>query len=415
MTTSLALRSLTLACLATGVSAADLARWRAGPGDVAGHAATNGTTISAGQTVRSDAKLPARIELAGGAKGVLTLSPGTELTLSEQGEGQAQELVVDVAAGAVQIDLANKGGYAAVEVQSGGLELRITGTLLVVERMAKDEAYVALIHGRVAARARAMARAVEKWLDLHDHQGIGIALTGLIPVQELQSRPQINSPPGSRPTVQQQSQGIDRSERELSAHGFDDWHRDNATAEIVAHLAGQDLDDAKALVVEIARVDPQLAGQAIVLSDEHAAALMSAAVTGSPATATQTLTAAAASSPPAAAVLTQAAIIVAPGQAGQLAAAAKLGAPDMSRDIDATAQAPLPSTASTGSASGAGASQLGSTSTAADGTGQVASQVDQQLGTSSGSVEVLNSVKSTGTSQEVPKDTSPITEQVSPE
>lgn len=187
----------------TSVSAAETvttpsATWSLGEGSIAEASAHPGSDIAVGQRVASSADKPAKIDFAPPMTGTLTLSPGAALTLVVETVAGSKELVVDLASGAVQIDLRNKGNFAAVRVRGAAVDVRVTGTLFVVERIKRDADYVALIQGKVKASLRKeVAEALGssgQTFELENRQGVGASVGGGMSVMaSLTKRPQIVS------------------------------------------------------------------------------------------------------------------------------------------------------------------------------------------------------------------------------
>jgi hypothetical protein len=146
------LASLTLACISRA-DAADpsLGHWLTGNGLIAGQPATNGATFIAGQNIVSSPTAPALIDLAMPARGVITLAPGSDVSLStratQDGKG---ELVLTVNKGAAQVNLLNKGPYQDMLVYSAGMVVRVKGSLLVVAHTKTDTAYAQAIAAKMS-------------------------------------------------------------------------------------------------------------------------------------------------------------------------------------------------------------------------------------------------------------------------
>lgn len=174
-----------------------LATWSLGNGSIAGQAAKPGSDITIGQAVTTVSNQPARLALAAPLSGSLTLSPGAAFTLVEETVADHHELVIDLAEGAIQVDLHAKGSYAAVRVRGAAIDVRVTGTLFVVQRVKRDADYVALVQGRLSAGLRkevSDALGQDKRFDIESRQGIGASTTGgLEHIAALTNRPQIAS------------------------------------------------------------------------------------------------------------------------------------------------------------------------------------------------------------------------------
>jgi hypothetical protein len=232
------LTTLCLLCLLS-VRASDLlpiAVWSMGPGTIAGSTAQPQHAVLQGQMMASSASLPARLDFISPVVGHITLSPGAEIKLRvEQNDGQ--QLILDVLQGAVQVQLDDKGPYVAMHVRGGALDVRVTGTLFVVERVRRDADYVALIQGKLKVGlkkdvADALGKAGQ--LELESRQGVGGDANGLASVEGLNNRPQIAS--ASRSSIQGQSTG--------PIVGDGGWDDDMALSFLLDLLEQLGLDDA---------------------------------------------------------------------------------------------------------------------------------------------------------------------------
>ncbi len=193
------------------VSASDIlpvAVWSMGPGTIAGSTAQPQHAVFPGQIMVSSSTAPARLEFMSPVVGHITISPGSEIKLRvEQNDGQ--QLILDVLQGAVQVQLDHKGEYVAMHVRGGALDVRVTGTLFVVERVRRDADYVALIQGKLKVGLKkdvADALGKDGQLELESRQGVGgDSSGGLGALQGLNNRPQIAS--ASRSSIQNQATG----------------------------------------------------------------------------------------------------------------------------------------------------------------------------------------------------------------
>lgn len=187
---------------------APVATWTLGHGTVAAAAALPGSGIALGQRLAAPRDQPAKIDFAPPMAGSLTLSPGAALVLVVESVGGARELVIDLDAGAVQVDLHDKAAFAAVRVRGAALDVRVTGTLFVVERVRRDADYLALIQGKVKAGLRKeIAEALGKGqsFELESRQGIGASTGGgLGQIAAMTNRPQVAS---LRVSVEDQATG----------------------------------------------------------------------------------------------------------------------------------------------------------------------------------------------------------------
>ncbi len=193
---------------APAVPSSPSATWSLGEGSVAEVPAHPGSDIAVGQRVASSAEKPAKIDLAAPMTGTLTLSPGAVFTFVVETVAESKELIIDLSAGAVQIDLRNKGSFTAVRVRGAALDVRVTGTLFVVERIKRDEDYIALIQGKVKVSLRKeVAEALGssgQTFELENRQGVGASVSGGLGVAaSLTKRPQISS--AQRRNIKEQS------------------------------------------------------------------------------------------------------------------------------------------------------------------------------------------------------------------
>jgi hypothetical protein len=177
--------------------ASPIATWTLGEGTVAAASAQPGSDIAIGQRVAATSGQPAKLSFAAPLSGSLTLSPGAALTMVVETVADTRELVIDLDAGAVQVDLHDKGAFAGVRVRGAALDVRVTGTLFVVQRVKRDADYVALVQGKLNAGLRKdVADALNKHerFDIDSRQGIGASSSGgLDQIASLSNRPQIAS------------------------------------------------------------------------------------------------------------------------------------------------------------------------------------------------------------------------------
>lgn len=196
------MRTLILAvCLVSSLPAAEdfgpLAAWNQGEGRIAGAAAVPGQPIVAGAEIAAGAGGPVRVALTIAPGNTLTLGPGAALRLIEEHEaGKGRRLVIELERGAVQVDLANKGDYLDVHVRGAAIDVRVTGTLFVVDRIRRDADYVALVKGAVKVGLRkevADALGKKQELDLSPRQGVGGTTgAGLGGVDNLNNQPKVD-------------------------------------------------------------------------------------------------------------------------------------------------------------------------------------------------------------------------------
>jgi len=196
-----------LLLLSTALAAADLAVWQAGPVTIDGAPAEHGALIADRVVVATGPKA-GRLTLRAAPATVLTLAPDSSLSLEEQ-EGQ---LRVSLLSGAVQAEVKDKGPYAAVLVTGAVFDVRVTGTLFLVERVKGDTDYIALIEGRVKVSlreevAKALGREVAP-VELSGRQGLeASAGSGFGAVAALTSRPTLPTGGESRSVRRQGVEG----------------------------------------------------------------------------------------------------------------------------------------------------------------------------------------------------------------
>ncbi len=144
----------------------------------------SGAPISAGQAVIApqDAGVT-RIGLNGFARGWLDLRPGSRVTLSTEAGDKAgrERLVVQLDQGAARLDLSGTGPWQDVRVRGAALDITVTGTLFMVERVERDADYVSLIKGNLSVglrRSVADALNQQRRVDLDSRQGVGGSTSG---------------------------------------------------------------------------------------------------------------------------------------------------------------------------------------------------------------------------------------------
>ena len=194
----LSIRScLTMAILVvashSSFAADQLAVWQYGAGTIAAQPASIGAGIAAEAPIISDAGM-VRVTLAEAPQCHLTLSPHSRMYLTTA-DGH---LFVYLEEGVLQANIGNKGPYSDVHVLGAAIDVRVTGTLFVVERVKGDTDYVALVEGRVRVNPRkdvALALSEQtRAVDLTARQGLGGTVAGgLMVVDTLTGRPQLST------------------------------------------------------------------------------------------------------------------------------------------------------------------------------------------------------------------------------
>ena len=128
------LNSLALALVSAFVStlaaAEALATWQFGPGLIAEVPAAVGAEIPADTRITAGDSLT-RVTLVKAPQSHLVLAPGSIITLREVDGG----LVVELVEGVVQANIEDKGPYADLHIVGAAIDVRVTGTLFIVERV----------------------------------------------------------------------------------------------------------------------------------------------------------------------------------------------------------------------------------------------------------------------------------------
>jgi hypothetical protein len=184
-------------CLAAAIAAdADpLARWVGGSGTGSGATLGTGQNI-AGGTVISTGSSRGEMALVGAPGSRLIIGPESTLVLIETTRGGGPTLEVMLTRGVLEMDLPDRGRFTEAHVLGAVCDVRVTGTIFVVERTRADADYVALIKGRVQVGVRPELAAIlangKTLIDLIDRQGLTADRNaGLGQAETLQSRPTI--------------------------------------------------------------------------------------------------------------------------------------------------------------------------------------------------------------------------------
>ena len=235
------MRFLLLPLLFSSLAAADpVGQWRFGVGSVDGQPAKVGTMVLTGQEVVASDVAPLRL-VCHEAPGITTvLAAGSKGRFSIESDGAGGRLLVlQLDGGAVQMDVTDKAPYSGIRVRGAAVEVKVTGTLFVVERTRRDADYVALVRGTVKVGlrpevAQALGKAGE--LDLLERQGVPVDSTsGIGQASALSARPQIAFAASMRAGVADQGTGI-------SDQGTG-WDLDLAAELTGAGLEGSGLDE----------------------------------------------------------------------------------------------------------------------------------------------------------------------------
>jgi hypothetical protein len=208
------MRLLAILLLAAAAAAADpVGLWRFGVGTVDGQPARTGTVVLTGQSVVAADTAPMRLicHEAPGITAILAAGSQGRFAIEQRADG-GRELVLELARGAVQVDVADRSPYAAVRVRGAAMDVRVTGTLFVVERPRQDADYIAMVRGRVQVGlrpevARATGRSGE--IELLERQGLSAdTANGLGQPTALSARPQIALAAGLRAAIADQAAGL---------------------------------------------------------------------------------------------------------------------------------------------------------------------------------------------------------------
>ncbi|MBA3936793.1 MAG: FecR domain-containing protein [Planctomycetes bacterium] len=215
-----------------------LASWSTGDGTIAGAAATSGAPIASGVALAAGAAKPATVQLLTAPGSVVVLGAGAGFSLTTEAVADGKEaLIINLESGAIQVHIASKGDYESVHVRGAAIDVRVTGTLFVVERVKRDSDYIALVQGKVKVSLRKeVADSLHKQgeVELITRQGVGGSTSGgLGAVESISSRPQLSS--ASHSTVREQALGE-------SDDGH--WNQDAAAAELGLSLSMADGEDA---------------------------------------------------------------------------------------------------------------------------------------------------------------------------
>lgn len=208
------MRPILISLLAVCACAADpVGTWRYGVGLIDGKLAKVGSIVLTGQTIVADDAAPLRLVCseAPGITAILAAGSSGSFLIESATDG-SRTLVMQLQRGAVQMDIDDKGPFAAVRVRGAALDVRVTGTLFVVERTRRDADYVALVRGKLKVGlrpevAKALGKAGE--IDLLEHQGVaGDTATGVGTPSALSARPQLSFAASQRNSVSDQANGI---------------------------------------------------------------------------------------------------------------------------------------------------------------------------------------------------------------
>lgn len=223
---------LVVLLLAGFLSAADqatiVALWASGNGTIDGVKARTGQTIQSGQMLNAAVDRPLRLTLHHAPSSTIIIGAGSTVRLLAESQirSAGHDLVLEVHAGVVQVDLASRGPWRELRVQGGAMEVHVLGTLFMFERVKRDQDYLAMVRGKVrvnllAAITRALGK--DPGVELDGRHGLGASASGFSSIDSLSSRPQIIAASSTRQDLQSQGQT-----------GAGGWDQDTASAQTSA-------------------------------------------------------------------------------------------------------------------------------------------------------------------------------------
>jgi hypothetical protein len=223
--------------LAAEEPAGPLALWAFGDGTRAGQACAVGEVVGAGETVAVGDRA-VRLELLGLPGSDLILRPGSIASLGRD-PARPDHLVVELHAGAIEVDLVHAPDSAEVEVRGAALGVHGHDCLLLIEREGAKGDYVAVVSGQAMAGIRPGISVDDGGMAilLQARQGLSCSASdGLAEVDQLDERPQLLAA-GS---LQEQGQeaGSDESwQRDDAAMATDDPAPDGSLTALPAVVA----------------------------------------------------------------------------------------------------------------------------------------------------------------------------------
>jgi hypothetical protein len=164
-----------------------LATWMLGSATVADRPVRPGVAIGLGQRIVVPPGKPGRLVLNQLDGSSITCAGGTALTMVEERVDAGTDLVIDLEDGAVQVDVLARGTYAHVRVRGLVSDVTVVGTIFLVQRMAKDQDYIAQVEGTVRVRPKN----ADATIDLTGRQGVAVGIARLDAVDLLLTRPQL--------------------------------------------------------------------------------------------------------------------------------------------------------------------------------------------------------------------------------
>jgi hypothetical protein len=188
-------RCLVFCAFSLAPAAEPVALWSFGSGTRAGQPVASGAVIDTGDTL-TIGPAPVRVELLGFPGSDLCLSPGSSLSLSRD-PAVPGRLVVDLLAGRLAVDLRGSGATNHIVVRSTALNVRGHDCQFLIERLATDADYVAVISGQVLAGLQPGLTSTDGGMALllQARQGLHCSSAdGLAEVDHLRGRPHLLLP-----------------------------------------------------------------------------------------------------------------------------------------------------------------------------------------------------------------------------
>ncbi|MBA2479753.1 MAG: hypothetical protein H0V44_03745 [Planctomycetes bacterium] len=194
------------------------------------------TAVGAGMPVAAGDR-PALLTLADAPRSTIILAPRAEVHLQRVVTQAGTSLIIALDAGAIQVSIVDKGAYADIHVVGGALDVRVTGTLFVVERVKRDTDYVALVHGKLSVTLRqeiaeVIAAGATDHAELSAREGVEGGISGVGATDTLRSRPQLAVVAGGTASIE-----------EKAASGEGGWDVDAAAAAIADAIAASGGED----------------------------------------------------------------------------------------------------------------------------------------------------------------------------
>lgn len=183
-----------------------IAQWAFGAGSINGAEATAGQNILPGQDIVAGTEQPVRLSLAQAPDSAVIVGPGSHIRFRVVAE---RDIVTEVDAGVIQVDLPNRGPWRELIVSGGAMEVHVVGTLFMFERVKRDQDYLAMVHGKVKVNllaAIAQALGQDSSIDLDGQRGLEASGLGFGDINNLNSRPQIATTASAHSNIKNQGQ-----------------------------------------------------------------------------------------------------------------------------------------------------------------------------------------------------------------